>query len=225
MSTANTPLAPAPSSRRRQPQPWLWQLQRLLSSYLPLLLMAFLAGGTWWLVKNTPLLDGPSEKPAPRHIPDYRMSNFEIQRIGADGRLKVQVSGSELRHYPDTDTVEIDNARVRAIAPNGSLAIAEAKRALSNGDGSDMQLMGDVRLRRLPPGAAPDAAPELEVRGEFVQALANAEILRSHLPVTIEQAGSTLQTQNFEYRHLSGELRFSGRAQGRIEPRSKARAP
>ena len=42
MSTANTPLAPAPRGRRRQPQPWLWQIQRLLSSYLPLLLMAFL---------------------------------------------------------------------------------------------------------------------------------------------------------------------------------------
>lgn len=225
MSAANAPLAPPQPSRRRVPQPWLWQVQRLLSNYLPLLLMAFLAGGTWWLVKNTPLLDTPAEKAAARHIPDYRMSNFELQRIGADGRLKVQVGGSELRHYPDTDTVEIDNARVRAIAPDGSLAIAEAKRALSNGDGSDMQLIGDVHLRRLPPGSGPDAPADLEVRGEFVQALANAEILRSHLPVTIRQGSSTLQTQNFEYRHLSGELSFSGRAQGRIEAGGRGRTP
>ncbi len=220
---SSTPLAPPPTSRRRLPQPWLWQVQRLLSNYLPLLLMAFLAAGTWWLVKNTPLLDGPGDKPAPRHIPDYRMNNFEIQRISADGKLQVQVAGDELRHYPDTDTVEIDNARVRAIAPNGSLAIAEAKRAVSNGDGSDLQLMGDVRLRRLPPGSGADGPAELEVRGEFMQALANAEILRSHLPVTIRQGNSTLQTQNFEYRHLNGELRFTGRAQGRIETRPGAR--
>lgn len=211
---------PAPAPRLQKPRPWLWRAQRLLSNYLPLLLMALLASGTWWLVKNTPLLDAPGEVAPPRHLPDYRMANFEIQRIGADGRLHVQISGAELRHYPDTDTVEIDQARVRAIAPDGSLAIAEAKRALSNGDGSDMQLIGDVHLRRLPPGAGEGATPQLDVRGEFLQALSNSEILRSHLPVTIRQGGSTLNAQNFEYRHLTGQVSFTGRAQGQIMSRA-----
>lgn len=58
------------------------------------------------------------------------------------------------------------------------------------------------------------------MRGEFLQALANSEILRSHLPVTISQGGSTLNTRNFEYRHLTGQLGFSGKAQGQIENRS-----
>ena len=214
-----TAALPAPAPRATKPRPWLWQAQSLMSSYLPLLLMAMLASGTWWLVKNTPLLDAPAELAPPRHVPDYRMNNFEIQRIGADGRLKVQITGAELRHYPDTDTVEIDEVRVRAIAPDGSLAIADARRALSNGDGSDMQLFGGVHVRRLPPGAGENAPPQLEVRGEFVQALANSEILRSHLPVTIRQGASTLNTQNFEYRHLTGQLRFTGRAQGQMVPR------
>ncbi|WP_082536439.1 MULTISPECIES: LPS export ABC transporter periplasmic protein LptC [unclassified Roseateles] len=212
MSTA----LPAPAPRRHQPRAWLWRLQSLVSNYLPLLLMAFLASGTWWLVKNTPLIDEPGELAPPRHIPDYRMANFEIQRIGADGRLNVQVAGAELRHYPDTDTVEIDQVRVRAIAPDGSLAIAEAKRALSNGDGTDMQLIGNVHVRRLPAGAGENAVPQMEMRGEFVQALSNSEILRSHLPVTIRQGGSTLNAQNFEYRHLTGQVSFTGRAQGQI---------
>jgi len=188
----------------------------MLFNYLPLLLMALLAGGTWWLVKNTPLLDGPTEKPVARHEPDYRMNGFEIQRIAADGRLRVQVAGAELRHYPDTDTVEIDQVRVRAVAPDGSLAIADAKRAVSNGDGSDMQLIGDVYLRRLPPGAGENAPAQLEVRGEFLEALSNSEILRSHLPVTIRQGGSTLNGQNFEYQHLTGQVSFTGKAQGQI---------
>ena len=202
--------------RRPRVQPWLWWLQGIVSNYLPLLLMAFLATGTWWLVKNTPLLGDTGAPAAPRHLPDYRMANFEIQRIGADGRLNVQIAGAELRHYPDTDTLEIDQARVRAVAPDGSLALAEAKRAVSNGDGTDLQLQGDVRLRRLPAGAADNAPAQLEVRGEFLQALSNSEILRSHLPVTIRQGGSTLNAQNFEYRHLTGQVRFTGKAQGQI---------
>jgi lipopolysaccharide export system protein LptC len=197
----------------------MWRVQSLLSNYLPLLLMAFLASGTWWLVKNTPLISEPGEQAAPRHEPDYRMDKFEIQRIGADGRLNVQIAGAELRHYPDTDTVEIDQVRVRAVGPDGSLAIAEAKRAVSNGDGSDLQLFGNVHLRRLPPGSGEDAPAQLEVRGEFLQALSNSEILRSHLPVTIRQGGATLNAQNFEYRHLTGQVRFTGKAQGQINSR------
>ena len=217
-----TSALPVPAPRRKPAQPWIWQVQRVLFNYLPLLLMALLAGGTWWLVKNTPLLGEPTEAAAPRHEPDYRMANFEIQRIGADGRLNVQIAGAELRHYPDTDTVEIDSVRVRAVAPDGSLAIAEARRALSNGDGSDLQLIGDVRLRRLAPGAGEGAPAQLEVRGEFLQALSNSEILRSHLPVTIRQGGSTLNAQNFEYRHLTGQVSFTGRAQGQItSPRGR----
>lgn len=216
-----TPAAlPVPTPRRRPPQPWTWRVQSLLSNYLPLVLMAFLASGTWWLVKNTPLLGEPGA-PAPlRHVPDYRMANFEIQRIGADGRLNVQIAGAELRHYPDTDTIEIDLARIRAIAPDGTLAIAEAKRAISNGDGSDLQLLGDVRLRRLPPGSGETGPALMEVRGEFLQALANSEVLRSHLPVTIRQGGATMNTQNFEYRHLTGQVTFSGKTQGQINARS-----
>lgn len=215
-----TPAAlPVPTPRRRPPQPWTWRVQSLLSNYLPLLLMAFLASGTWWLVENTPLLGDPGA-PAPlRHVPDYRMANFEIQRIGADGRLNVQIAGAELRHYPDTDTVEIDQARIRAIAPDGTLAIAEAKRAISNGDGSDLQLLGDVRLRRLAPNSGENGPALMEVRGEFLQALANSEVLRSHLPVTIRQGGATLNTQNFEYRHLTGQVSFSGKTQGLITSR------
>jgi lipopolysaccharide export system protein LptC len=181
--------------------------------------MALLASGTWWLVKNTPLLGDAGELAPPRHVPDYRMANFEIQRIGADGRLNVQIGGAELRHYPDTDTVEIDQVRVRAIAPDGTLAIAEAKRAISNGDGSDMQLLGDVRLRRLAAGANENAAALMEVRGEFLQALSNSEILRSHLPVTIRQGQTTLNAQNFEYRHLTGQASFSGKTTGQISAR------
>lgn len=218
-----TPAAlPVPTPRRQKAQPWQWRLQSLLSSYLPLLLMAVLASGTWWLVKNTPLLGEPGEQAPPRHTPDYRMANFEIQRIGADGRLNVQIAGAELRHYPDTDTVEIDQARVRAVGPDGSLAIAEAKRAVSNADGSDLQLFGDVRLRRLPPGSGENAPAQIEVRGEFLQALANSEILRSHLPVTIRQGSATLNAQNVEYRHLTGQLTFTGKAQAQIaSPRSR----
>lgn len=43
------------------------------------------------------------------------MRNFDLQRVGADGKLRVHVQGSEMRHFPDTDTLEIDGIRLRAV--------------------------------------------------------------------------------------------------------------
>ena len=49
----------------RPPTPWHQQLRDLAATYLPLLLMLLLALGTWWLVRNTPGPDVPTEAPLP----------------------------------------------------------------------------------------------------------------------------------------------------------------
>jgi lipopolysaccharide export system protein LptC len=156
---------------------------------------------------------------APRHEPDYRMQGFELRRIGADGRLRARIEGAEMRHYPDTDTLEIDGVRLRAFAPDGSLTIATARRATSNADASDLQLLGDVLVRRFRagPSGEPEDEPQLIVRGEFLQALVNEELLRSHLPAVLNYTGGEVHTQSFEYDHLNGKLKLSGHTTGRFE--------
>ncbi len=204
-----------------RPLPWLWRLQAMAADSLPLLLMAVLAGGSWWLVKNSPVLDGANQQLTLRHEPDYRMTGFEIRRITADGTLQVLISGRELRHYPDDDSVEIDDARVQAVAPDGTRALATARLARSNADGSHLQLEGGVRLRRF--GAqTEDAAPaQLDVRTEWLDVLSNAELMRTNRAVTIEQDGIRIQAQGFEYRHLSGQWRFFGRSEAVVAPTRK----
>ena len=106
--------------------PWPVRLLDAASAYLPLLLMALLALGTWWLVKNTPLFD-IDRAPAPlRHEPDYTMSQFMVQRFAPDGAMRVQIEGDLMRHYPDTDTLEIDNPRIRSLAPDGRVTRGSA---------------------------------------------------------------------------------------------------
>lgn len=216
MATLAPPQAPV---RRHLAQSWLWRLQALASAYLPLLLMAFLAAGTWWLVKNTPLMDGPTEPVPPRHVPDYRMQGFELQRFDAAGALRFRVEGSEMRHYPDTDTLEIDGVRLRAFGLDGALTLATARRAIGNGDGSEMQLLGDVAVQRFEAlregGLA--ATPALVIRGEFLHALLDSQTLRSHLPALLHYAGGEVNAASFEYDHPSGRLSFEGRSSARFE--------
>ncbi|MBV8603361.1 MAG: LPS export ABC transporter periplasmic protein LptC [Pelomonas sp.] len=218
-----TPLAPPAGGPRRELPSWTWRVQALVSSWLPLFLMSLLAVGTAWLVKNTPLAGGPQTAAPLRHVPDYRMQHFELERIGADGLLRVRVEGEALRHYPDTDTVEIDGVSVRAISPNGGQILATAARAISNGDASQLQLIGDVHLRRFDPGQQPEQdVPRAVVRGDFVEALSDAQIMRSHLPVDVDFMGGTMHSdQGFVYDHLRGTVVLSGRSHAQFQPGSK----
>lgn len=201
--------APAP----RPPMPWHWRLREALSTYLPLLLMAVLALATWWLVKNTPRVPGSSAPVAARHEPDYTMQGFTMQRFGDDGRLVVQVEGEQLRHYPDTDTVEVDSVRIRAYSPDGSVTNASARRALTNGDASEVQLLGGAQVER---SGGPRNAVPVRFEGEFLHAFLRTERLRSHLPVVLRQGSSEVHAAGLEYDHLSGQASFKGPVRARF---------
>lgn len=220
------PLAPArPPLVRRAPLPLVWRLQSLLSAYLPLLLMAMLAAFTWWLVKSTPLPEDGSAQRVLRHEPDYQMQGFELQRFKADGSLALQVRGREMRHYPDTDTLEIDGIELRAMGQEGTLTIAEARQAVSNADASEIRLQGEVLVRRFAPASgatAQDAQPpQLEISGEFLQLNPPVEQMRSHLPVTLRNGLGSFSVQSFEYDNLSGQLQFHGHSTATYQARRK----
>ena len=53
----------------------------------------------------------------PRHEPDLHDAALHRAALRRRRRLRVQIDGAELRHYPDTDTLEIDSPRIRASAP------------------------------------------------------------------------------------------------------------
>lgn len=204
---------PPPTGPPRLAQPWHWRLGQWVSAYLPLLLMALLALGTWWLVQNTPRPELPPEAVAPRHEPDYTMQGFTLQRFGADGRLRVQVQGTQMRHYPDTDTLEIDGVTIRALSPDGSVTRATARRALANGDASEVQLLGGAQVVR--DGIGNEAVTEFE--SEFLHAFLNTERLRSHLPVRLRQGASELRVGAIDYDNLTRSARLGAPVRARFD--------
>ena len=197
--------------------PWHLRLFDLVSAYLPLVMMAVLAAGTWWLVRNAPTFEAPRAAAPARHEPDYVMTGFVVQRFGADGTLRTQIEGTTLRHYPDDDTLEIDAARIRAIGENGTVTTATARRALANGDGSEVQLLGDARVNR--PASGKEEA--VEFRSEFLHAFRNVEQVRSHLPVVMTQGTNVVRASSMNYDNLSRQVEFTGRASAVFPPRRR----
>jgi lipopolysaccharide export system protein LptC len=121
------------------------------------------------------------------------------------------MEGDTLRHYPDTDTLEIDNARIRSITPEGRVTRASADMAVSNGDGSEVQLTGNAHVLREPYSRNGVTEAPLNFRGEFLHAFLRTERVSSHLPVTITRDTAQIRGDSMDYDNLTREARFKGR--------------
>ncbi|MBK0391337.1 LPS export ABC transporter periplasmic protein LptC [Ramlibacter algicola] len=179
--------------------------------------MGLLALGTYWLARNTPTFLGGSDTQRPvTHDPDYFMRGFQVRTFDVNGRLKTEVYGTEARHYPDTDTMEIDQPRIRSYDERGAVTVATANRGLSNADASEVQLMGNAVVVREPvPGTT---IPRMEFRGEFLHAYMNTERVKSHKPVTLIRGNDVFTADQMDYDNLDRVMQLGGRVRGRLVP-------
>lgn len=191
-----------------------------VSLYLPVMLMGLLALGTWWLVRNAPMPQLPTIERPRGHQPDYFMKTFSVKSFDAAGRLQSEVQGEVARHYPDSDTLEIDKVNMRSVSPEGRLTVATANRALSNGDGTEVQLFGNAIVTREPVSAkaGTPAQPRLEFRGEFLHAFTNTERVRSDQPVTLTRGDDRFTADGMDYDNLDQVLQLRGRVRGVLLP-------
>jgi len=195
-----------------------------LSLYLPVLLMGLLAMGTWWLVRSAPRPPAADAQTVLRHAPDYSLRDFAVKNFGPDGQLQSELQGRVSHHYPDTDTLEIEQVQMRSISPEGRVTTAHARRGLSNADGSEVQLFGDAVVTRaaqqLPDGRV---LPRLQFEGEFLHAWTQDERVRSHLPVTLLRGTDRFTADRMDYDNMAQQMQLQGRVHGVLQPATPAR--
>ena len=228
LMTATPPPAPA-GQRRPGWRAWLDWLSRFwerTSLYIPVLLMGLLALGTYWLVRNTPVATSPEGQRVTGSEPDYYMRRFGIKTFDEAGQLKSHVSGAEVRHYPNTDTLEIDKALIRSYSIKGRLTTSTGDRALTNGDGSEVQLIGNARVMR-EAGVDTDGreVPRLEFQGEFLHVFVNDERVKSHLPVVITRGRDRFSGDTFAFNNQDRVADLNGRVRAVLVPRKPAMSP
>ena len=187
------------------------------SVYLPVLLMALLALGTWWLVRQAPkpLLD--TRKAVASADPDYIMERFSIEQFGPTGTLESVMTGQQARHFPLQDVFEVDAIHSRHWGPDGTITTSSAQRGISNADASEIQLIGDAKVRRQKPQ---NAQQDLQVSGDFLHIWPNEERTQSHLPVEIQRGSHQFTGDQMAYDNLSQVMELKGRVKGTIYPRA-----
>ena len=194
--------------------PWPDRLRDALSAALPLILVLVLAVGSWWLVRNAPQPLEPRPAAATRVEPDYTMTGFLVQRFAADGRLRVQIEGRELRHLPAAGRLEIEGATLRAYSPEGQETVATAQRALADDDTTEVQLIGSARVQTRSAAGRPAV-----LEGERLLLYPKERRVRSEQPVRVRLGDDELEAATLDYREDSGVLEFTGPSRGVFAPR------
>ncbi|WP_431274697.1 LPS export ABC transporter periplasmic protein LptC [Variovorax ureilyticus] len=200
-----------------------WSLLRdgfdRVTIYLPLILTATLALGTYWLVRNAPKLLEPVPKEAPIHDPDFFMRGFVVKSFLPSGELRSELLGKEGRHYPDNDTLEVDEVRFRSISEDGLVMHGSAQRGLSNGDGTEIQLFGNAIVTRdAAVGPNGRVIPRLEFRGDFLHVFTDTERVKSNKPVELTRGGDKFTSDSMDYDNATGIANLQGRVRGLLVP-------
>ena len=176
------------------------------STIFPVLLMAALAGLTFWLER---LVVGP-ESPAPRRspgTPDFIVENLKATTMNAQGEAEYSLSAAKMVHFPATDTTEVDQPRLVQWGGDAPPVRVAADRGTVTGDGKELHLRGNVVVTRDP---APKRS-ELRVETSYLQVIPDAEVARTPEHVVITYDNSRLEGVGMEFNH--GTRRFELRSQ------------
>lgn len=190
-----------------------------LSLYLPLVLMGVLALGTYWLVESAPPINAPPVQRPVRQEPDYFMKNFRVRTFVESGRLRSEVFGQAARHYPQSDTLEIDAVRIRSFDAQNRLTTATANRALTNEDASEVQLFGKaVIVREALLDRTGKQLPRIEYRGEYLHAFMDTERVSSNQPVELRRGSDVFFADTMEFDNVQQVMNLRGRVKGTLAP-------
>lgn len=188
--------------------------------YLPVIVMALIALGSWWLLRNAPSHEGPSTPKPVRHEPDYFMRDFSVQEYSAAGALRHELQGQELLHYPDTDSFKIDAPNFVAFDEQGRRMDASARRGTSNQDGSLIELYEDARVQRVTPGGN---EPPLDFSGNHLRVFASDKRVESDQPVVLRRGASTFKGGTLRYDHNTGLAALGTPASAMLPPAGQQR--
>ena len=185
-----------------------------LSASLPLVMMALLASGSWWLVRSVPEWLPAAPAKTIRQEPDYRLGHFSITTFDAQGRRVHAIKGEQAQHFPASEMLHIEGIRIHTETAQGAQLDARAALGMASDDGQHITLTGNAQVVRHPDGRS----PQMALRGERLVVLPEQNRVVSKDPVHITRGFDTFTAQSLDFNGLSGQHVLEGRVRGTLAP-------
>lgn len=198
---------------------WLTALDHARSA-VPVVLLAGMAGFTWWLVQSAPSLDGARPPAKASSSPDYELQKARIERYDPQGRLIAILDGETMRHYTEGDRLEVDAVQWSARDPQGQLLQGVARLGEASGTQNTVVLHGGARVVATPASGAlvsgqrVDQSPVV-FEGEVLRVDTKGRVVSSELPVKITHAQGQVHGGNLRYDENTRVGQLGQRVHGR----------
>ena len=158
------------------------------SQTFPIILLALLAGLTFWLQKTITGDDAKHDGKL-RHDPDAIAENFMVRRLDETGHIKYRLTAPYLAHFPDDDSSELKSPTLISYRPDAPTVTITARQAKTTAKGETIYLSNDVTIRR----AATPKRPEMLVRMADLTAQPDAGFAFTDSPVEVTQGQSWIK--------------------------------
>lgn len=166
------------------------------------LLLLALVGGTWWAAdyaQRAIPIDPPARL---THEPDSWARQFVMIQTNPAGMPVNRLEGKFMRHYPDDDSYEVDQARAINQRADAPITIGSSELATMNSDSTIIHLVGDAHVHRL----ADAERNALDVTSNQLTLLTDEDVVETSLPARVVHGSHTMQGIGMRYDNRSGQL-------------------
>ena len=182
-----------------------------LTSLLPLVAMAALAGITYWLLQATlPTAQAP-ERPK-EHAPDYFANDFSVSELDTTGTTQYRLTAVSMVHYEDDENSDLVKPAMRMFAPLKPTVTSTSERGTVNGDVSIVDLYDNARLLRV----AGYGDPQMQADSQHFRILVNDDVIETEKPVKLQRGLSVMTANGMNYNNVTREMKLFGNVRGAI---------
>lgn len=181
-----------------------------LAAILSVVLLAGLAGFSYYLAELAAMADRRPVAREVRHDPDYFVEGLSLTRTDAAGAPTFRMSAARLEHFPDDDSTEFERPVLVSLDPSKPLVTLRAERGRATSGGQRTDLYDRVLLTR----AGQQGRPELRIETEQVTLLPEEDIARTDRPVRILHGASSLTGEGMEFDNAARVLKVRSKVHG-----------
>jgi lipopolysaccharide export system protein LptC len=183
-----------------------------LTSALPVIAMAALAGITWWLLQSQLPKTAPEPERPKTHVPDYFADNFSVSELDATGTTEYRLTAKSMIHYEDDENSDLVTPAMRMFQPLRPTVTATSERGTVNGDVSIVDLYDHARILRV----AGYGDPQMQADSQHFRILVNDDVIETEKPVKLQRGPSVMTADAMNYNNVTRVMKLFGTVRGAI---------
>ena len=175
----------------------------------PLLLVAMLAGLTFWL-DRVMQPQSPQLERKLQHAPDYIVQRISGVTMDSGGVVKHKLDAQRMVHFPDDNTTHLVEPKFVTYTQARAPITVTAREATVSSNGENIYFTNDVRVVR----AADAAQSELVLETNYLHVIPDDYVAQTDKPVTIRNATAVITASGLELNSENRTLQLYGRVKG-----------